>query len=193
LIIDGGSCANVVSLSMTEKLGLQAMAHPHPYSIQWLNQNKGLQVNARCLISLSIGKSYQDELWCDVIPMDACHVLLGRPWMYDRKVMYNGYQNTYSFSKGGKKITLKPLAPSELHKNKPIKKPKHSGCLLSFSETLLKASNYEFKAFKEWILNIYDEPESPMPTHPIAKSLIQEFYHLFPEEIPMGLPPKRDI
>ena len=60
LIIDGGSCANVVSLSMIEKLGLQATTHPHPYNIQWLNQSKGLQVNSRCLISLTIGKSYQD-------------------------------------------------------------------------------------------------------------------------------------
>jgi len=33
LIIDGGSCANVVSLSMIEKPGLQAMTHPHPYNI----------------------------------------------------------------------------------------------------------------------------------------------------------------
>jgi len=40
---------------------------------------------------LSIGKNYQDELWSDVIPTDACHVLLGRPWMYDRKVMYDGF------------------------------------------------------------------------------------------------------
>ena len=42
LIIDGGSCANVASLSMVENLNLQAMAHPHPYNIQWLNQGKGL-------------------------------------------------------------------------------------------------------------------------------------------------------
>jgi len=62
LIIDGRSCANVVSLSMIKKLDLQAMAHPHPYNIQRLNQSKGLQVNSRCLISLSIGKNYKDEL-----------------------------------------------------------------------------------------------------------------------------------
>ena len=29
LIIDGGSCVNVVSLSMIETLGLQATTHPH--------------------------------------------------------------------------------------------------------------------------------------------------------------------
>jgi len=38
--IDGGSCANVVSLSMIEKLALQPVTHPHLYSIQWLNQSK---------------------------------------------------------------------------------------------------------------------------------------------------------
>ena len=43
LIIDGRSCANVVSLSMIEKLGLQAMTHRHRYNIQWLSQSKGLQ------------------------------------------------------------------------------------------------------------------------------------------------------
>jgi len=69
LIIDGGSCANVVSLSMIEKLGLQIMTHPHPYNIQWLNESKGIQVNSHCLITFSMGKNYLDELWCDVIPM----------------------------------------------------------------------------------------------------------------------------
>jgi len=41
LITDGGSCANVTSSNMVEKLNLQAMTHPHPYTIQWLNQGKG--------------------------------------------------------------------------------------------------------------------------------------------------------
>jgi len=123
LIIDGGSCANVVSVSMIEKLGMQTVTHPHPYNIQWLNQSKGIQVNSQCLITLSIGKNYQDELWCDVIPMDACHILLGRPWLYNRKVMHNGYLNTYLFSNDGKKITLAPLShPNSMkfsHKNSP--------------------------------------------------------------------------
>ena len=113
LIIDGGSCANVASLTMVEKLNLQVSAHPHPYKIQWLNQGKGLQVNSRCLIALSIGRNYVDEIWCDIIPMDACHILLGRPWLFDRTVTHDGYLNTYSFTKDGKKITLAPLSPSQ--------------------------------------------------------------------------------
>jgi len=115
LIIDGESYANVVSLSMIKKLGLQNMTHPHPYNIQWLNQSKGIQVNSWCLVLISIGKSYQDELWCDFIPMDACHMLLGRPWLYDHKVMNKGYLNSYSFTKDGKKITLAPIPSSKVH------------------------------------------------------------------------------
>jgi len=157
LIIDGGSCPNVVSLRMIEKLGLQATAHSHPYNIQWLNQSKGLQVNSRCLISLSIGKNYQDELWCDVILIDACHILLGRPWMYDRKVMHNGFLNTYSFSRGGKKITLTPLSPSELSKHKLQKSSEISDMLFACSEPLLKASYHEFRAFREWISATQEE------------------------------------
>ena len=112
MVIDGGSYFNIISLSTVEKLNLHASAHSHPYHIQWLKQGKELQVNSRCLISFSIGQNYQDELCCDVIPMDACHILLGRPWLFDRKVKHDGFLNTYSFSKDGKTITLAPLNPS---------------------------------------------------------------------------------
>ena len=109
----------MVSLSMIEKLGLQNMTHPDPYNIQWLNQSNGIQVNSWCLVSFSIGKNYQVELWGDVIPMDACHMLLGISLLYDHRVIHNGYMNTYCFRKDGKKITLAPLSPSKLHQNKP--------------------------------------------------------------------------
>lgn len=31
--------------------------------------------------------------------MDTCHLLLGRPWQYDRRVSHDGFKNTYSLSK----------------------------------------------------------------------------------------------
>jgi len=42
-------------------------------------------------------------------------------------------------------------------------------------------------------LNVQEEPETPLPIHPIAISSIHQFDHLFPEEIPTGLLAKRDI
>ena len=43
------------------------------------------------------------------MPMDVCHILLGRPWQYDRKVTHDGVLNCYKFEKDGVKHTLVPI------------------------------------------------------------------------------------
>ena len=57
--------------------------------------------------------SYQDEVLCDIIPMDICHMLLGRPWQFDRHVVHDGRENTYTLTKDGVKHKLKPLKEKE--------------------------------------------------------------------------------
>ncbi|XP_073133503.1 uncharacterized protein [Henckelia pumila] len=37
IIIDGGSCTNVASCELVEKLGLPLLKHPQPYRLQWFN------------------------------------------------------------------------------------------------------------------------------------------------------------
>ncbi|XP_070017896.1 uncharacterized protein [Nicotiana sylvestris] len=49
--------------------------------------------------------------------MDACHLLIGRPWVCDRCSKYDEYLNTYSFIKDKRKIILVPLNPEEIAKN----------------------------------------------------------------------------
>ncbi|GJW99567.1 putative CCCH-type zinc finger family protein [Tanacetum coccineum] len=109
MIIDGGSCKNIVSTYMVEKLGMKTEDHPEPYQLTWLKKGKTVKVSKRCLVQFSIGKSYKDEVWCEVIPIDAAHILLGRPWQFDRKTKHDGFQNTYSFKKDGVNITLVPF------------------------------------------------------------------------------------
>lgn len=41
--------------------------------------------------------------------MDVCHILLGKPWEYDRKVVHDGLTNCYKFVKDGIKHTLVPI------------------------------------------------------------------------------------
>jgi hypothetical protein len=44
VIIDGGSCNNLASMDMVEKLGLTTKQHPRPYYIQWFNSCGKLKV-----------------------------------------------------------------------------------------------------------------------------------------------------
>lgn len=118
VIIDNGSCTNVASRYMVDKLKLKLEPHPNPYKLQWLSAGNDLKVSHRCLVAFSIGKGYLDEVWCDVIPMDACHLLLGRPWQFDRKAIHDGYKNTYTLSHQKKHITLKPRNPKHKSKHK---------------------------------------------------------------------------
>ncbi|GJV06739.1 putative gag-pol polyprotein [Tanacetum coccineum] len=70
MIIDEGAALSRFPAPLVTKLNLPTQPHPSPYVVQWLNQGKGIRVSHRVLLSFSIGKSYSDELWCDVIPMD---------------------------------------------------------------------------------------------------------------------------
>jgi hypothetical protein len=81
-IIDGGSCNNLSSSDMVEKLALTTKPHPHPYYISWLNNSGKVKVTRLVRINFSIG-SYHDVVECDVVPMEACHILLGRPWQFN--------------------------------------------------------------------------------------------------------------
>jgi hypothetical protein len=53
--------------------------------MQWLNESGALHVSYTVNIPFSIGR-YSDQVECDVVPMQACQLLLGRPWLYDRDV-----------------------------------------------------------------------------------------------------------
>jgi len=72
--------------------------------------------------------------------MDAYHILLERPWLFERGVKHDGHLNTYPFTKDGKKITLGYLHPSQLIKAKPQKNLDQIEILLALGEPFLKAS-----------------------------------------------------
>jgi hypothetical protein len=60
-------------------------------------------------------RKYIDEVLCDVVPMQASHMLLVRPWQYDRKTIHDGVKNRYTIVKDNKTITLLPLTPKQVY------------------------------------------------------------------------------
>ena len=78
VIMDSGSTYNLVSIDMVEKLELDTNAYLMSYKVSLLQKGHQVIVTKKCLVEFKIG-GYRDEILCDVIPMDVCHVLLGRP------------------------------------------------------------------------------------------------------------------
>ena len=117
-IIDAGSCENIVSAEAVQKLGVKTEVHPKPYKLAWMQKGGEVTISQRAMISFSIGSRYKDQVLCDVVAMDACHLLLGRLWQYDRKVTHDGFTNSYSFSFNNTKIVLLPS--KDMHTSKPM-------------------------------------------------------------------------
>ncbi|RDX81327.1 hypothetical protein CR513_38020, partial [Mucuna pruriens] len=101
IIIDEGSCVNVASERLLEKLALPILVHPRPYRLQWLSEHIKLVLNRQVEVAFTLG-SYEDKVLCDVVPMEATHLLSG---------------------------CLKPLSPKETQEdqNKMIEKRKRKG------------------------------------------------------------------
>ncbi|XP_010541803.1 PREDICTED: uncharacterized protein LOC104815187 [Tarenaya hassleriana] len=194
MIIDSGSCTNVASAYMVKKLELPTEKHPHPYKLQWLNNTGEIKVTERVKIPFSIGK-YHDEVICDIVPMQAGHILLGRPWQFDREVKHDGRANQYSFVYDKRKVVLAPLSPSQVHemqlKLAKEPEPKKGNFYLKASQ-VVRAVRQEHPV----LLLVFKDQLSlrtETPLSPVISRLLERYSDVFPDEIPAGLPPIRGI
>jgi hypothetical protein len=214
MIIDGGSCNNLASSDMVQKLALTTKPHPHPYYIQWLNNSGKAKVTRLVRINFSIG-SYKDIVECDVVPMQACNILLGRPWQFDRDSMHHGRTNQYSFLYHDRKIVLHPMSPEAImqndvataakvqnENNKSDKSVADDKNEIKLKGTCLFATKSDINEFnesasiayalvcKDALISLHDMQHS-LP--PAIANILQEYSDVFPSEIPAGLPPIRGI
>jgi hypothetical protein len=108
---------------MVEKLALTTKPHPHSYHIQWMNNSGKVKVTKLVQVNFAIGL-YRDVVKCDVVPMEACDILLGRPWQFDTDCMHHGRSNQYSFIHHDKKIILLPMSPEAIVRDDAAKATK---------------------------------------------------------------------
>lgn len=212
LIIDGGSCTNTASTRLVSKLQLETKPHPKPYKLKWLVDEAEMVVTEQVEVPFSIGK-YEDVAMCDVIPMETSHILLGRPWQFDKKADHQGHTNKYFFVQNGKKIVLAPLSPSDVIADQKKMREKYEKEDKEKKEKIAKEKKSEKKCLmatkgevkQSYFSNqplylLYSKEVALMETVPdthklpeCVELLLQEFEDLFPEEIPSGLPPLRGI
>jgi hypothetical protein len=188
VIVDSGSTYNLISTEMVEKTELETIVHPSPYRVSWLQKGHQVNVTKQCLVEFKIG-GCKDEILCDVIPMDVCHVLLGRPWQYERNVIHDGRKNTYTLEKNGRAHILFPI------KDKEVKTEVRNTVLLMSGKELLK----EVKKKEDTQFIVVRKPRIVLTSTRVDDLLeeIQKLLEYFPDivvdELPCLLPLIRSI
>ncbi|CAL9224320.1 unnamed protein product, partial [Arabidopsis halleri] len=221
-IIDSGSSRNVIAEEAVRKLCLPVEKHPTPYNLGWLSDVVNMRVTHRSMVPFSIGPYYKDRMYCDIAPIDVCHLLLGRPWEYDRKITHDGVKNTYRFLWETHQILLMPSRepvasePSptrSIHSRLsfppidpeptqyPIMRSVHSRITFPQaapeSTLLCSYSVFDQEFRKEGVAYALfpagTKEQRPTASSSLFKPVLREFADVFPSYLPPGLPLLRDI
>jgi hypothetical protein len=186
------------------------VTRPHSYHIRWFNDSGKINVTQMVRVHFSIA-IYSDYAFCDVVPMEACSLLLGRPWEYDNDARHHGRHNKYTFMHKDKKITLLPLTPAQIvqaekdraanvNNEPPVKFENQQAIHLKAPVMLATKSDlakihvddtccYALVCTDALFSNGDIAHTMPAP----VTILLQEFNDVFSAEIPPGLPPIRGI
>ena len=108
MIIDGSSSLNIASQELVEKLNLKIERHPNPFRVAWVNDTP-IPISFCCLVTFLFYKEFEESVWCEVLLIKVSHILLGRPWLFDRRVQHDGYENTYALIHNGHKKIFRPM------------------------------------------------------------------------------------
>jgi hypothetical protein len=187
-IVDSDSTNNLISTEMVEKMELEMIDHSNPYRVSWLQKGHQVNVTKQCLVEFKIG-GYRDEILCDVILMDVCHLLLGRLWQYDKNVIHDGRMNTYTLEKNGRTHMLLPIKDKET-------KPEVSNTVLLMSgkELLIDVKKKEEPQFI-----VVRKPKFFLTSTRVddlaeeVQELLEEFVDIVVDKFPCSLPPIRSV
>uniref|UniRef100_A0A151UE81 Transposon Ty3-I Gag-Pol polyprotein n=1 Tax=Cajanus cajan TaxID=3821 RepID=A0A151UE81_CAJCA len=149
-------------------------------------------VSQQVEVCFSIGR-YNGRVLCDVVPMEASHILLERPWKYDIKEIHDGFTNKISFKHNDQKIVLKPLSPREVCEDQIKMREKRVQEKREKSETPKKHRKKRSETLEGKSETLDSKSEISEVKLSGIKSILQEFQDVFPKEVPRGLPPLRGI
>jgi hypothetical protein len=182
-LFDSRSQANLISEETVKKLKLETSPHPKPYPLGWICDNAKLQVTRKCKLRFAITANFVDEVELDVIPLDICGIVLGSPYLYDRKAIFYRQENKYHLFKDGveyvvrahtKKMNLSIINAGQMKRLVNASK--------NFVLLMIKPkNNVENKAFQGCDTKLKSN----------LFEVVNQYDDMFRE--PNGLPPKRGI
>ncbi|GJZ91397.1 putative nucleotidyltransferase, ribonuclease H [Tanacetum coccineum] len=163
--------------ALVKAFKLPTKPHPNPYQIGWIKKGPKHKVTESCKVPLAIEKHYNELVTCDVVDMEACHVLLGRPWQHymdathQDEIREQDFGNLGGFTKGLENKTLVTLVASPKEFQAERKETGVSYALV--------------------VKGVEDVMENAIPT--VIKLLLAEFGKIMMDDTSDALPPLRNI
>ena len=182
-MFDSGSQVNLISEAIIKKLGLETTPHKKPYPLGWLNDKAQLQVTRQCKLKFLFGSAFVDEVELDIIPLDICGIVLGSPYLYNRKAIFYRAENKYLLVKYGIKYFVR------------AHKLKNNYTLINLGQ--MKRIINSCKQFLLMVVkgnnsnktNVFEGCDAKQQVD--LEKVVSEYDILFQE--PKGLPPKKEI
>jgi hypothetical protein len=98
-LIDSGSQSNLISEELVKQLGLKTKIHHKPYTLKWMINNHQMHITKQCTLKFAISSKFVDEVTCDVVPLSESGMVLGSPYLFDRKAIFYKANNQYHLTK----------------------------------------------------------------------------------------------
>ncbi|XP_074362222.1 uncharacterized protein LOC141702444 [Apium graveolens] len=165
------------------------MLHEKPYTLGWVSKNLQVRVSLICKVSISIGKHYKEEVMCDVLDMDICHVLLCHPWKFETDVTYNGHDNVMLFKWGSHKIAMAPI----LNFDSSVGQKKSNFLVMGNDDKELDEAIKETWGFFPIVVKVLMSvvKEDAIPEE--GQNFLQDLEELIADELPNAFPLVQDI
>jgi len=182
-LFDSGSQVNLISKAIVKKLGLLTTPDKKPYPLGWVCDKAKLQVTRQCKLRFAFRSTFVDEVELDIVPLDICGIVLGSPYLYDRRAIFYRTENKYQLTKDG----IEYIVRAHQLKN---------------NYTLINSGQMKriVNSCKQFLLMVVKE-KNPNKTNVFEgyhakqkvelEKVVLEYDILFQE--PKGLPPKREI
>src|SRR3981081_3153056 len=181
MMVDSGSTGDFVSEAYVSKYRMHRKSYESSKTV-WLADGKHHTVTSYIVCGINIG-GLAESVELAIIPLVGYDVILGTPWLQRHNPSINWTSYSISVNSNGKQCEL-PLANItdtpvvELVSALQFKREVQHGeeLYLALVQSLAEHSN-----------------DSKAAINSDASTIINEFKQVFPEELPSGLPPSRDI
>ena len=124
--------------------------------------------------------------------MGVSSIILGRPWLFDHDVTVYGRTNSCSFIHLGKRYVIHPTPPKDTVKrgSSHLRETKPRVNLITAREIEKEL----IEGTPIWVLSTKDIQEPLQNKHPQKViRVLEEFWDVFPDDLPDHLPPLWDI